>query len=115
MNYELLTLLTLQKQKMAPTKKASASAKPKASKAKAEAAEPAKELTAESEGCKKILDDIDGVLDSMDDVLKAFMLFIGGEDCTVDDPVHLERALRKIHNKAEKQILVLTNTVAAYD
>jgi hypothetical protein len=113
-NYELPTLPTLQKQKqkMAPTKKANASAKPKASKAKAEAAvEPAKE----SEGCKKILDDIDGVLDSMDDVLKAFMLFIGGEDCTVADPVHLERALRKIHNKAEKQILVLINTVAAYD
>jgi hypothetical protein len=112
-NYELPTLPTLQKQKqkMAPTKKAAAKSKTAKAKAEATTSEPAKE----SEGCKKILDDIDGVLDSMDDVLKAFMLFIGGEDCTVADPVHLERALRKIHNKAEKQILVLINTVAAYD
>lgn len=107
---------------MAPTKKASAKKAAKSKEAVAEVATP-KELRPQSEKCQKIVEDVDDVLDSMDGILKAFVIFLNstekneaGETVTawhVDDPEHLLRALKKVETKAAKQALVITNMLAA--
>ena len=103
---------------MAPGKKASAKKAPKGKKA-AEAVEEtpvAKELPAPSAGCQKILDDIDEVLGTMDDVLKAFVIHINTHEddaCLPDDPHHIELGLGKIRNKASAQVTCLQKMVEA--
>lgn len=106
---------------MPPTKKANAK---KAAKSKDAAAEAApRQLQEESAKCKKILDDVDTILDAQDDLLKAFVILLNSTEknekdevvtvCSQDDPEHILRALKKIEVKAERQSLVLKNMVAA--